>query len=70
VERVKRSSSREPRPPIPKFMCPKPGCGSFRSHVVRGDTHGDLYRRRRKCDVCGTRFNTAERVEIFSDRNI
>lgn len=60
--------TREPRPLVPKFKCP--ACGGYRSHVVRGDPRQDAYRRRRECDDCEHRFNTTERVEKSSDRNI
>lgn len=44
-----------------------PNCKSDQTRIMdsRPFEENASIRRRRKCDVCGTRFSTAERVEVF-----
>jgi len=54
----------EKRPVYPgRMRCPS--CGSGESKVVdsRPADNGSTIRRRRQCDVCGSRFTTYERLE-------
>lgn len=63
----RRNTPEPQRELTPKFKCPR--CQGYRSHVVRGDARADeAYWRRRQCEDCGQRFNTAERVENLPDR--
>lgn len=46
-----------------KFPCPN--CGEYLSDVVDCRPTAAGYRRRRRCQGCGTRFSTEERIVIF-----